>query len=133
MEIACVLLRNTWRFHPTWRLRRSERWNRARYPLCCTGMEPDPDPKLADGPPRLGGKAFLGIQGAGYRLAALKGSRHPVAGVLGDAASGRPYRLAEEGIVAGNDGAHLGGVFLPQPCRTFDVGEEEDQHLDTPF
>ena len=101
--------------------------------LCFPGVDADADPQLANGAPGFGGKPFLDLQGAGYRLASLEGRRDPVASVLGDPAPAALDLFLEDLVVAGDDGCHHASVLFPQPCRTLNVGEEKHEHVDTPF
>ena len=44
-----------------------------------------------------------------------------------------PGPNGEDGIVTRDAVAHLLGVLVPQPGRAFDVGEEENQHVNPLF
>ena len=78
-------------------------------------MQTDSDAELADGAPVFLGEGFQRLQGAGDRIAAVKGSRDAVAGVFGDPAPSILDGALQEGIVVDNDLTHRRWVQLPQP------------------
>ena len=73
------------------------------------------------------------MPGAGCLSIQFQGRRDTVTGVLGDAAAVVTDQLAQDLVVAGDDVGHYPGVPLPEAGRAFNVREEEDEHVDTPF